>query len=86
MMNRMSHVRWWAKAVGKPNIVKSNAEYGIGTGSCVSDGTKRRDLDMGEFELLKDEHVRMALRLQAAFGPRRQDAIRFSPSYADRGD
>ena len=36
--------------------------------------------------LVKDPHVRMALRLQAAFGLRREEAIKFSPSYADRGD
>ena len=28
----------------------------------------------------------MALRLQAAFGLRREEAIKFSPAYADRGD
>ncbi len=33
-----------------------------------------------------DEHVRMSLRLQAAFGLRREEAIKFSPSFADHGD
>ncbi len=84
MMNRMAHLRWWAKAVGKPNVVKSNAGYGIGKRRHVSDGTKRRDLDPGKLARLKDEHVRMALRLQAAFGLRREEAIKFAPAYADR--
>ena len=86
MMNRMAHLRWWAKEVGKPNIVRTNAEYGIGKRSHVSDGTKRRDLDLEKLALVKDEHVRMALRLQAAFGLRREEAIKFRPSWADRGD
>ncbi len=30
--------------------------------------------------------MRMALRLQAAFGLRREEAIKLSPSHADRGD
>ena len=86
MMNRMAHVRWWADRVGKGNLVKANAEYGIGPRSHVSDGTRRRDLDEGKLALVKDAHVRMALRLQAGFGLRREEAIKFSPSYADRGD
>jgi hypothetical protein len=28
----------------------------------------------------------MSLRLQAAFGLRREEAVKFQPSYADRGD
>ena len=86
MMNRMAHLRWWAKEVGKPNIVRTNAEYGIGQRSHVSDGTKRRDLDVDKLARVKDEHVGMALRLQAAFGLRREEAIKFRPSWADRGE
>ena len=86
MMNRMAHLRWWAREVGKPNIVRSNAEYGIGQRSHVSDGTKRRDLDTDKLMLVTDAHVKMALRLQAAFGLRREEAIKFSPSWADRGE
>ena len=86
MMNRMAHVRWWADQVGKANLVGSNAAYGIGPRSHVSDGTKRRDLDEAKLARVKDIHVRMALRLQAEFGLRREEAIKFTPSYADRGD
>ena len=86
MMNRMAHVRWWAKQVVKADIAKSNAEYSIGSRSHVSDGTKRRDLDEAKLARVKDVHVRMALRLQAEFGLRREEAIKFSPSHADRGD
>lgn len=86
LMNRMVHRRWWAAQVGKANLVRSNAEYGIGPRSHVSDGTKRRDLDEAKLARVKDVHVRMALRLQAEFGLRREEAIKFTPSYADRGD
>ena len=86
MMNRMAHLRWWADQVGKSGIVKTNAEYGIRPRSHVSDGAKRRDLDEAKLALVKDPHVRMALRLQAAFGLRREEAIKFSLSHADRGD
>ena len=86
MKNRLAHVRWWAHKVGKPNVVKSNAGYGLRQRSQVSDGTRRRDLDAEKLARVKDAHVRMALRLQAAFGLRREEAIKFRPRYADRGD
>ena len=85
-MNRMAHLRWWAERVGKGNLVKPNADYGVRPRSHVSDGTKRRGLDAAKLARVKDPHVRMALRLQAAFGLRREEAIKFAPSYADRGE
>ena len=86
MMNRMAHVRWWADRVGKAGMVGNNADYGIQRRSHVSDGTRRRDLDNSRLARVGDAHVRMALRLQAAFGLRREEAIKLSPSRADRGD
>ena len=35
---------------------------------------------------MTDAHVRMSLELQAAFGLRREEAIKFTPAYTDRGD
>ena len=84
--NRMAHVRWWANRIGKATMVKANADYGIGARSHVSNGARRRDLDTAKLARVGDPHVRMALRLQAAFGLRREEAIKFSPSHADRGD
>ena len=84
--NRMSHLRWWAKRIGKPNLVRSeNASYGIGDRKRVTNEDRSRDLPEDRLALVRDEHVRMALRLQEAFGLRREEAIKFSPSYADRG-
>ncbi|OWT58386.1 integrase [Candidimonas nitroreducens] len=36
--------------------------------------------------VVTDPQVRMSLRLQAAFGLRREESIKFQPRYADRGD
>ena len=84
--NRMSHLRWWAKKIGKPNVVRAdNASYGIGERQRVTNQDRSRDLPDYRLALVKDEHVRMALRLQEAFGLRREEAIKFTPSYADRG-
>jgi len=35
---------------------------------------------------IKDEHVRMSLDLQQAFGLRREEAMKIQPMFADRGD
>ena len=86
LMNRMAHLRWWAERVGKGNLVKPNADYGIRPRSHVADGTKRRDLDAGKLARVADPHVRIALLLQAAFGLRREEAIKFTPARDDRGD
>jgi hypothetical protein len=39
-----------------------------------------------ELERIGDPYVRMSLELQQAFGLRREEAIKFSPDYADCGD
>ena len=84
--NRMAHLRWWANAVGKPNLVRpDNASYGIGDRQHVTNENRGRDLPPQKLALVQDGHVRMALRLEEAFGLRREEAIKFSPSYADRG-
>ena len=84
MANLMAHLRWFAKAIDKPNIVRGdNAGYGI-----VKERSNRdrsRGLPADRLAMVTDGHARMALRLELAFGLRREEAIKFSPSYADRG-
>ena len=85
MANYMSHLRWFAKAIGKPNIVRrSNASYGIVKGRGARD--RACGLPADRLARVRDAHVRLALRMELAFGLRREEAIKFSPSYADRGD
>lgn len=85
--NRLSHIRWWAKSVNKaPVVARDNDFYGIERRVYVSNINKARELDKEGLDKITDKHVEMALRLQAAFGLRREEAIKFSPSYADRTD
>ena len=86
MKNRMVHLRWWAGRIGKPEVVGANAEHGIENRQYVTNEDRSRVLDPPKLARVRDAHVRMALRLEAAFGLRREEAIKFSPSYADRGD
>lgn len=85
--NRLVHVRWWADQVGKASVVaRSNDHYGIDRRVYVTGEDKSRHIDKDRLAKVTDHHTRISLRLQQAFGLRREEAIKFSPSYADRGD
>jgi len=85
--NRMADLRWWAEKVGRPAVIaRENAHYGIEQRGFVAEHSKARELPGGALSAVDDEHVRMSLRLQAAFGLRREEAIKFQPCFADRGD
>jgi Phage integrase, N-terminal/Integrase len=85
--NRLVHLRWWAEQVGKASVVaRSNDHYSIDRRLYVSGEDKSRQIDEERLAKVTDHHTRMSLRLQQAFGLRREEAIKFSPSYADRGD
>ena len=83
--NRVAAIRWWAKAVNKTSIIKTNEDYGLEARR--HDGkNKAQKLDLKKLETIKCPHVKMALRLQAAFGMRREEAIKFCPKQADKGN
>ena len=84
--NRLSHLRWWAEKIGKAGILPAdNTQLGVAERRYVTNVSKARELGTG-LEQITDVHVHMSLQLQAAFGLRREEAIKFQPSYADRGD
>lgn len=85
--NRMSSLRWWAKTVGKPSVIaRSNDHYGIDRRQYVTGDNKAKRLDRDKLDQVTDRHTRFSLQLQAAFGLRREEAIKFSPSYAVKAD
>ena len=86
MKNRMAHIRWWANRIGRPAVVPSNGALGIGNREYVTNEDKSQVLDPEKLALVKDAHVAMALRLEAEFGLRREEAIKFTPARDDRGD
>ena len=85
MKNRMAHVRWWATRIGRPGVVPSNGALGIANREYVTNEDRSVVLDPDKLALVKDDHVAMALRLEAAFGLRREEAIKFTPARDDRG-
>lgn len=85
--NRMASLRWWAKQVNRQNVIaKSNDFYGIPNRQFVTNTDKSLSITKEQLDKVGDEHVKMSLLLQQAFGLRREEAIKFSPSYADKGD
>ena len=87
LKNRLSALRWWAKKVNKPSIIANdNDVYGIGKREYVAKESKAQELDEGKVSHIADPYVRMSIRLQAAFGLRREESIKFSPSYAVQND
>ncbi|MFO2431862.1 integrase domain-containing protein [Pseudomonas aeruginosa] len=86
LKNRLSHLRWWAEKIGKSGILPAdNTQLGVSERRYVTNVSKAWELGSG-LDLVTDAHVRMSLKLQAVFGLRREEAIKFQPSYADRGD
>ena len=86
MKNRMAHIRWWANRIGRRAVVPSNGALGIGNREYVTNEDKSQVLEPEKLALVKDAHVAMALRLEAEFGLRREEAIKFTPARDDRGD
>lgn len=84
--NRLTWLRWWAYQVGKPGLLpKDNDTFGLAERGRYS-GNRALPLDDGTKAKVKDPAVLMALRLQAAFGLRREEALKFRPVVGDRGN
>ena len=85
--NRLTAFRWWARKVNRQNVVaRSNDHYGIPNRQFVTNISKAKSILGVDLAKVRDEHVRMSLELQEAFGLRREEAIKFIPTYADQGD
>jgi integrase len=67
-------------------VARSNDHYGIPDPQFVSNDSKARTVTAVDLDLVRDQHVRMSLELQQAFGLRREEAIKFQPAFADQGD
>jgi len=87
LKNRLAALRWWAEKVGRENAVaRSNEHYGIPDRVFAGTGSKAKTVDGQDLERVRDPYVRISLELQQVFGLRREEAIKFCPRYADRGD
>ena len=87
LKNRMAYLRWWAEKVGRESVIPGeNASLGIPERSLMSAEGKQLALDADKLVLIGDERVKLSLLLQAEFGLRREESIKFQPGYAIRGN
>lgn len=83
--NRLGHLRWLAEKIGKPGLLPATNEiYGLEQRQRFK-GIKAAPLDPDKLEQIEDPRIRLALRLQRAFGLRREEALKFRPALADKG-
>ncbi len=83
--NRLTGLRYWAAKVGKASVVKRrNEDYGVWGDRTPK--ARAQSLDRDKLGHVHSEYVRASLELQAAFGLRCEEAIKFTPDYADQGD
>lgn len=84
--NRLSAIRWLGQKINKPNLgYESNARFGL-KGRADSDTSKAQKLSVSITRQVADPHIRVSLKLQAAFGLRRSEAMKIQPRWADRGN
>lgn len=87
MKNRMSTLRWWAEKIGKQNIIeRDNKAYGIEDRKYVTNESKAKVIDRATLEGIRDRYTEASLRLQQAFGLRREESIKINPKWADQAD
>lgn len=82
--NRMTHLRWAYEKAGRGHLLsKDNDAFGIERRTIVNnDANRAKELDRARLAAIPDERVRLSLELQAAFGLRREESIKFAPSVA----
>lgn len=86
LKNRLAHLRWWAEKVGKEGLISSsNVQLDIPKRVFVTNENKATDIQ-DNLVRVTDAYVRISLELQREFGLRREEATKFQPRYADRGD
>ena len=85
--NRLAAIRWWAAKVNRRgSVARGNDYYGIASRQMISAVSKAQTLSAAQLAGITDRHVYLSLELQRAFGLRREEALKFRPSFADRGD
>lgn len=79
--NRLAVLRWLFEKIGKPEVVKDSAAYGIDNRRYVTNQNKSislTDLDLSKI----NPFIAQSLRLQESFGLRREEAVKFQPVFA----
>lgn len=82
--NRLADIRYICNEQGRKNAIKANDEYGIEKRNYSP--TENKAIFNADFSQIKDEHLKISLELQQAFGLRREECLKIMPSLADKGE
>lgn len=84
--NRLGWLRWWGEKVGKPGLMpRDNEAYGLAERARFN-GNRAKRADDATLANIENQRVRLALKLEAAFGLRREEVLKMRPALADNGD
>jgi len=84
--NRLGWVRWWAEKVGKPGLIgRDNEAFGLAE-RVRFNGNRAKPADDATLAKVADPRMRLALKLEAAFGLRREEVLKMRPALADHGN
>ena len=84
--NRLTWLRWWAEKVNKASVVnRDNAAYGVAERGEIT-RNRAQTIDHTKLQAVECPHIRASLLLQAAFGLRREEAMKFQPHAAIHPD
>ena len=86
MKNRMSHIRWLMRKLGKVNSVPTNDKLGIPKRQYVTNVDKSRELTVGDLNQIKSERTKLILQSQALFGLRLEESLKLQPFICELGD
>lgn len=85
MKNRLAYIRWWAIKIKKFDMLPAdNDAFAIEQRQYVTNVSKASTLSFDDLDRVSDIHIRASLQLQFAFGLRKEEALKFNPSWADR--
>ena len=82
----MAHIRWWAGKTRAAHKIPTNDELGIDKRIYVTNDNKAVQLTQEHLNQVDDPNIKVSLQLQAQFGLRREESIKFNAHYADQGD
>ena len=84
--NAVAHVRWWARKIGKEEMIpESNRELLIDQRNPIPVQSKAQYLSLAQLNEISNTNMRLSIELQQEFGLRQEESFKFRPSYADRG-
>ncbi len=85
--NRMANIRWLCEKLNKPGLIPTNNDaLNIEKRQYLSNRDKSIELDEDKLEKISDPDVKMSLRLQQAFGLRKEESIKIKIQEAEQGD